>query len=171
LLLPRQSCSLNHLSPDQDERPLPVEEVRVSCSPRSLRIPNLNRIFEICHLYEFCFAFIPSIKQLMTGCTTHKTRMDQAWKPNSRNMSTARKYSFEIPNCFRCKGIMLVQKSSTIFLMEYSCESPWLARKGLNIEDFDYKDITGVSAFDFNWSGEVMNTTLQVSGIKPLSST
>ena len=44
---------------------------------------------------------------------------------------------------------MLIKKSASIFLVEDPCESPWLTRKWLNIEDFDDEHVTRLCALNF----------------------
>lgn len=53
--------------------------------------------------------------------------------------------------------IDLIQKSTTILLVEYSCEAPWLILKWLNVLDLNYEHIARLGCFNLKRSGQVVN--------------
>src|SRR5271163_233964 len=99
----------------------------------------------------------------MTWRTTHETRMNKTRKSHPRDMSATSIYPFKIPNCFSCKRIMLIQESTSIFLMEDPSEAPWLLFKRLNIKNFNHEHVSGMCSFDLNRSREIMYATLHLS--------
>lgn len=54
--------------------------------------------------------------------------------------------------------IDLVQKSSAVVLGKDPSEAPWLMLEWLDILDFDQEHITGLSAFNLERSGEVVDS-------------
>jgi hypothetical protein len=85
--------------------------------------------------------------------------MNEAWEPYSGNMATTREDSLEIPNRFCGERVMLVKEAASVFLVEDTGKPPWLTCERLYIEDLNNKHVTGVSAFNFNRTGEIMHTT------------
>ena len=53
--------------------------------------------------------------------------------------------------------IDLIQKSTTVLLVEYSCEAPWLILKWLNVLDLNYEHIARLGCFNLERSGQVVN--------------
>jgi len=102
----------------------------------------------------------------MAWSTTHEARVNQSWEANPRNVPTAGKYTFEIPDCFSGQRIMFIQKPASILLVEHAGETPWLTCERLDVEDLDDEDIPGMGALNLNWTREIMNTTksIQSSG-------
>lgn len=52
----------------------------------------------------------------------------------------------------------LIQESASVLLVEDACEAPRLVLEGLNIHDLDEKDISWLGLFDFERTGEVVDS-------------
>ena len=52
----------------------------------------------------------------------------------------------------------LVEETSAVVLVEDTCEAPWLMLEWLDILDLYQKHITGLSTFNLEWSGEVVDS-------------
>lgn len=65
----------------------------------------------------------------------------------------------QVMDVFLRVRIDLIQEPASILLMEDTCEAPRLVLEGLNIHNFDEKDIPWLGLFDFEWTREVVDSS------------
>jgi len=68
---------------------------------------------------------------------------------------SAKLHAVDVPLRVR---IDLIQKPASVLLVEDACEAPRLVLERLNIHDLDEKDISWLGLFDFEWTGEVVDS-------------
>ena len=78
--------------------------------------------------------------------------MNQARKSHAGNVAATCEYALKIPNGLGRKRIVLIEKSTAVFSMEYACESPGLTCERLNVEDIDDQNVPRMGAINFDGS-------------------
>jgi hypothetical protein len=56
----------------------------------------------------------------------------------------------------RCLGVLLVQETAAVVLVEHGTEAPWAVRKRLYVLDLDKQHVTRLGTFDIEGPGQVV---------------
>lgn len=99
---------------------------------------------------------VPFVEQLLRGRTRDYSWMGNTCKAYTRDVSTAAKAAFEVPNRFCRLRVETGGEKSSIGLFEDAGVAPRHTFVVFNVEDLDAEGVTGLRTLDRDRSGEVV---------------
>lgn len=111
---------------------------------------------------ECLLTFVPDVEQLFRWGSANETRVNEAGKTHTWDVTRRRPDTLEVPDSLASIWEVVSEESSTVLTIENSSEAPFITRKRAEVKNLDNEQISWHRRFAFgvvhaNWPTQVMN--------------